>query len=68
MTVSMLSEAWIAMGANRMRTFLTMLGMVIGVGAVIALMSVGRGTEATIISNVQGLGSNLLFITPGSTS
>ena len=39
----MLGEAWHAMAANRMRTFLTMLGMVIGVGAVILMMAIGQG-------------------------
>jgi putative ABC transport system permease protein len=40
MFFSMLSEAWHSMGANRLRTFLTMLGMVIGVGAVVLMMAI----------------------------
>src|SRR5437879_10852242 len=40
-----LSEAWQAMGANRLRTFLTMLGMMIGVGAVIMMLAVGQGAQ-----------------------
>jgi putative ABC transport system permease protein len=54
--------------AHKLRSFLTMLGIVIGVSAVISLMSIGKGAEAQIISKIQGLGTNLLFIQPGSTS
>ena len=43
---AMLGEAWRAMGANRMRTFLTMLGMVIGVGSVVLMMAVGQGASS----------------------
>jgi putative ABC transport system permease protein len=39
----MLGEAWLAMGANRLRTALTMLGMVIGVGAVVIMLAIGQG-------------------------
>ncbi|HVE78288.1 MAG TPA: ABC transporter permease [Gemmatimonadaceae bacterium] len=55
-----------ALGANKLRTGLTLLGVVIGVGAVIALMSIGRGMQAGIEREVQSLGTNLLFITPGA--
>ncbi|MBI2723446.1 MAG: ABC transporter permease [Chloroflexi bacterium] len=55
-------------GSNRLRTALTMLGIVIGVGAVIALMAAGQGAQAGVTSQVQGLGSNLLFVTSSSTS
>jgi putative ABC transport system permease protein len=54
--------------SHKLRSFLTMLGIVIGVGAVIALMSIGKGAESAILSSIQGLGTNLLFIQPGSTS
>ncbi|MBM2826735.1 MAG: putative transporter permease protein [Dehalococcoidia bacterium] len=53
--------------ANKLRSSLTMLGIIIGVGAVIALMSIGRGTQATITARVANLGTNLLFVRPGST-
>jgi putative ABC transport system permease protein len=52
--------------ANKMRSSLTMLGMIIGVGAVIALMSIGRGAQEMITSQIQGMGTNLLFISPGA--
>jgi putative ABC transport system permease protein len=56
-----------ALGANKLRTTLTMLGIIIGVAAVIALMSIGRGAQAQVTSQIQGLGTNLLFVRPGST-
>ena len=56
-----------ALGANKLRTTLTMLGIIIGVAAVIALMSIGRGAQAQVTSQIQSLGTNLLFIRPGAT-
>lgn len=56
-----------ALSANKLRTTLTMLGMIIGVGAVIGLMSVGRGAQASITSSIQGMGTNLLFVRAGAT-
>ncbi|MEA2641720.1 MAG: putative transport system permease protein [Chloroflexota bacterium] len=53
------------LSANKLRGILTMLGVIIGVAAVIALMSIGNGTQAQITSSVQSLGTNLVFITPG---
>ncbi|MBI2831050.1 MAG: ABC transporter permease [Chloroflexi bacterium] len=67
-TLELLSSGWAGVVTHKLRSFLAMLGIVIGVAAVIALMSIGKGVEASIISNVKGLGSNLLFIQPGSTS
>jgi putative ABC transport system permease protein len=55
-----------SIGANKMRSALTMLGMIIGVGAVIALMSIGQGAQAQISSQIRGFGTNLLFISPGA--
>src|SRR5688572_33501507 len=57
-----------ALGANKLRTTLTMLGIIIGVAAVIALMSIGRGAQAQVTAQIQSLGTNLLFIRPGSTN
>lgn len=51
--------------ANRMRSLLTMLGIIIGVSAVILLVSIGQGASKSITSQIQGLGSNLLIISPG---
>jgi putative ABC transport system permease protein len=57
-----------ALGANKLRTTLTMLGIIIGVAAVIALMSIGRGAQAQVTSQIQSLGTNLLFIRPGAAT
>ena len=51
----------------RMRSFLTMLGIVIGVASVILLVSIGKSAEKLIINQVQSIGSNLIFVVPGST-
>ncbi len=53
---------------NKLRSALTVLGIVIGVGAVISLMSVGRGAGAEITSRIQSMGTNLLFVRPGAVS
>ena len=50
---------------HKMRSFLTMLGVVIGVGAVIALVAVGQGAQAQVVSRFQALGSNLLIVSAG---
>jgi putative ABC transport system permease protein len=64
----MLSEAWRAMGANRLRTFLTMLGMVIGVGAVILMLAIGQGAQYLVDQSIASMGSNLFIILSGSTT
>jgi putative ABC transport system permease protein len=61
-----LATAWVGVATHKLRSFLTILGIVIGVGAVITLMSVGRGAQAQIIANIQSMGSNLVTITPGT--
>ena len=65
---AMLAEAWYAMGANRLRTFLTMLGMVIGVGAVILMLAIGRGAQFQVDQSIASMGSNLFIILPGSST
>ncbi len=54
-----------ALLANKLRGILTMLGVIIGVAAVIALMSLGKGAQTQITEQVQSLGTNLLFVNPG---
>ncbi len=61
-----LSTAWVGVITHKLRSFLTILGIVIGVAAVIALMSIGRGAEAQIISNIESMGSGLVTIYPGA--
>jgi putative ABC transport system permease protein len=59
-------SAFSGITTHKLRSFLTVLGVVIGVGAVITLMAIGQGTQQRILSSIQGLGTNLLFIIPGS--
>ncbi len=54
--------AWEAILKNKVRSFLTMLGIIIGVSAVIIMVSISAGTEATIQEQITSLGSNLLFV------
>ena len=62
-----LSTAWVGVSTHKLRSSLTMLGIVIGVAAVISLMSIGRGAEADIISRIETLGSDLITIRPGAS-
>ncbi len=57
-----------ALSANKLRSILTMLGIIIGVAAVISLMSVGQGVQLMITEQLQSAGSNLLIVFPGSLS
>ena len=63
-----LGEAWRALGANRLRTALTMLGMIIGVAAVVLMLAVGEGAKQNVNRSVQSMGSNLFIVMSGSTS
>lgn len=67
-----LAEAWrvafAALRVNRLRSGLTMLGVVIGVAAVVVLVAIGTGAKQTVEAQVEGLGSNLLFVVPGKVS
>ncbi len=58
-------ETYTALSANKVRSGLTMLGIVIGISSVIAMVSIGEGAKAQIQSSIEGLGSNLLTILPG---
>jgi putative ABC transport system permease protein len=68
MILAMFSEAWMAMWANRLRTILTMLGMVIGVAAVILMLAVGQGAQQQVQDSIAAMGSNLFIILSGSTT
>ena len=63
---TMLAEAWSALIANRLRSVLTMLGMIIGVAAVILMLAIGGGVQKQVSESIAGLGSNLLIVTAGS--
>ncbi|HZT06784.1 MAG TPA: ABC transporter permease [Chloroflexota bacterium] len=64
--VEALRVALRALMANKLRGVLTMLGVIIGVAAVITLMSIGRGAQQQITEQVQSLGTNLIFVSPGA--
>jgi putative ABC transport system permease protein len=57
-----------SLSANKMRSVLTMLGIIIGVAAVIALMGIGKGVQTAITDQIGGMGTNLLFVNPGAAS
>ena len=57
-----------ALRVNKMRSALTMLGIIIGVGAVIAMLAVGTGASEQIAEQISSIGSNLIIILPGSTT
>src|SRR5688500_20368132 len=57
-----------ALAVNKLRSALTMLGIVIGVGAVIVMIAVGTGAQARIEEQIRALGSNLLLVMPGATT
>jgi putative ABC transport system permease protein len=63
-----LSTAWTAVITHRLRSFLTILGVVIGIAAVIILMSAGRGAEASILKNISNLGANMITIRSGAAT
>lgn len=62
-----LIEALESLNSNRLRSALTILGIVIGVGAVIAMLAVGTGAQSTITGSISGIGSNLLFVYKGNS-
>ena len=61
-----LEETYAALSANKVRSGLTVLGIVIGISSVIALVSIGQGASSSIQSSIQSLGSNLLIVMPGA--
>src|SRR3972149_9698208 len=65
---NILVEALENLSANKLRSILTVLGIVIGVAAVIAMLSIGRGAQDSITSRIENMGTNLVYITPGSTN
>ncbi|MCX6787241.1 MAG: ABC transporter permease [Candidatus Kaiserbacteria bacterium] len=63
----LIEETYTALSANKARSGLTMLGIIIGISSVIALMAVGTGATSSITSSISSIGSNLLMISPGAT-
>src|SRR4030042_6204922 len=62
----LLNETYLTIISNKARSGLTILGIVIGIGSVIAMISIGQGAKNTIESNIQALGSNLILVMPGA--
>lgn len=65
-TTDLFEEMYLGVTANKIRSGLTMLGIVIGIASVIALLAVGQGAKNQIESNIQSIGSNLLMVLPGA--
>jgi putative ABC transport system permease protein len=59
-------ESYSALVSNKVRTGLTILGIVIGIGSVIAMVAIGQGSQKSIQASIASIGSNLLIITPGA--
>lgn len=64
--LNIILSAFRALQRNKMRSFLTMLGIIIGVGAVIAMLAIGQGAEISVKNQIAALGSNVLIVFPGS--
>lgn len=65
-TVNLSKIAWKALHRNRLRAFLTMLGIIIGVASVIAMLAIGEGSKQSIKNQISSMGSNMVFVQPGS--
>jgi putative ABC transport system permease protein len=66
--IDLFQETLLSLSANKSRSALTILGIVIGIGSVITMISIGQGAAVDISSQIQSLGSNLLVVSPGSAS
>src|SRR4030042_4743660 len=58
-------ETFFAVISNKARSSLTILGIVIGVGSVVALISIGQGAQVSVTESIESIGSNLLMVSPG---
>ncbi len=65
-TIDILEETYASLTANKVRTGLTMLGIIIGISSVIAMVSIGQGAQASIESNISSMGSDLIIVQPGA--
>jgi putative ABC transport system permease protein len=63
---AILKVAFRALGRNKLRTALTMLGIIIGVGAVIVLVSIGQGAQSMVLDQISNMGSNMIYVMPGN--
>jgi len=62
----LVEETYFSLTVNKVRTGLTMLGIVIGIGSVIGMVSIGQGAQGSIESRIQSIGSNLIIVSPGA--
>ena len=62
----LISEIFTALSANKVRSGLTMLGIIIGISSVIVMVSIGQGAQSSITDRIQSIGSNLLTVSPGA--
>jgi len=65
-TRDLFEESYSALTANKVRSSLTILGIVIGIGSVIAMVSIGQGAQGSIQASIQSIGSNLILVSPGT--
>jgi len=65
-TRDILHETFTSLFVNKVRTGLTMLGIVIGIASVIAMTAIGQGAQNSISSSIQSIGSNLVMVMPGA--
>ncbi|MEK7641759.1 MAG: ABC transporter permease [Patescibacteria group bacterium] len=66
-TNDILHETFSALTANKVRTALTMLGIIIGISSVITMVAIGQGAQSAIQTSIQSIGSNLIIVSPGAT-
>jgi len=66
LVTDLIKETYISISANKIRSGLTILGIIIGIASVVAMISIGQGAQGVIQSSIESLGSNLIMVTPGS--
>ena len=66
-TKDIFEETYTSLSANKVRSGLTMLGIIIGISSVIAMVAIGAGAQGSIQASINTLGSNLIIVTPGAT-
>ena len=64
-SLDILQETYTALSANKVRSGLTMLGIIIGIGSVISMVAIGEGAQTSIQASIQSIGSNLVLVMPG---
>ena len=62
--IDLIKEIIWSLAGNKVRSSLTMLGIVIGIGSVITMVAIGQGAQSTIAKNIEAIGSNLIVISP----